>query len=113
MGYQNRILQHKRIAEVSSLQARRPFTKTPKITKDLQAKSKRLMREMMVFYKKNEKEERDMRKREQKAAQDRAKIEDEKREATRHARKLEYLINQSEFYSHFLANKLKSKCYVN
>lgn len=68
------------------------------------------MREMLVFWKKNEKEERDMRKREQKAAQDRARIEDEKREASRHARKLEFLISQSEIYSHFLGSKLKSEC---
>lgn len=70
------------------------------------------MKEMLGFYKKNEKEERDIRKREQKAAQDRARIADEKREAARHARKLEYLINQSEFYSQFLGNKLKSECNV-
>ena len=66
------------------------------------------MREMLVFWKKNEKEERDVRKREQKEAIDRAKIEEEKREAARQARKLEFLISQTELYSHFVGNKLKS-----
>lgn len=66
------------------------------------------MREMLVFWKKNEKEEKDIRKREQKEATDRAKVEEEKREAARQARKLEFLISQTELYSHFVGNKLKS-----
>lgn len=84
--------------------------RTAKVTKDVQAKGKRLMREMLVFWKKNEKEEREMRRREQKEAIDRAKVEEEKREATRQARKLEFLISQTELYSHFVGNKLKSEC---
>jgi len=67
------------------------------------------MREMQVFWKKNEKEERDARRREQKEAMDRLKIEEEKREAARQARKLEFLISQTELYSHFVGSKLKSK----
>ena len=66
------------------------------------------MREMLIFWKKNEKEERDVRRREQKEAIDRAKVEEEKREAARQARKLEFLISQTELYSHFVGNKLKS-----
>ncbi|KAG6846025.1 hypothetical protein H0H87_011073 [Tephrocybe sp. NHM501043] len=107
-GYQARQSQVERIAKVASLQARRPFTKTAKATKDVQAKAKRLMREMQVFWKKNEKEERDVRKREQKEASDRLKVEEEKREAARQARKLEFLISQTELYSHFVGNKLKT-----
>ncbi|KAF8481151.1 SNF2 family DNA-dependent ATPase [Russula ochroleuca] len=108
MGYQQRLIQSKRVATHASLQARRPYSRTPKATKDVQAKSKRLMREMLVFWKKNEKEERDVRKRENKEAADRAKVEEEKREAARQARKLEFLISQTELYSHFVGNKLKT-----
>jgi DNA helicase INO80 len=109
MGYQQRQVQSKRVATHASIQARRPYSRTPKATKDVQAKSKRLMREMLVFWKKNEKEERDVRKRENKEAADRAKVEEEKREAARQARKLEFLISQTELYSHFVGNKLKSE----
>ncbi|KAH9019839.1 SNF2 family DNA-dependent ATPase [Lactarius pseudohatsudake] len=108
MGYQQRQVQCKRVATLASLQARRPYSRTPKATKDVQAKSKRLMREMLIFWKKNEKEERDVRKRENKEAADRARVEEEKREAARQARKLEFLINQTELYSHFVGNKLKT-----
>ena len=65
-NHQTRQTQLEHIAEIASIQARRPFTKTAKATKDVQAKAKRLMREMQVFWKKNEKEERDLHKREQK-----------------------------------------------
>ena len=92
-----------------SVQGKRPFIRTVKVGKEIQTKAKKLMREMMVFWKKNEKEERDVRKREQKEALDRAKVEEEKREAARQARKLEFLISQTELYSHFVGNKLKSK----
>ena len=112
MSYQQRQVQCKRVATLASLQARKPYSRTPKATKDVQAKSKRLMREMLVFWKKNEKEERDVRKRENKEAADRARVEEEKREAARQARKLEFLINQTELYSHFVGNKLKSECAV-
>ncbi|PPQ89378.1 hypothetical protein CVT25_002196 [Psilocybe cyanescens] len=107
-GYQTRQSQLERIAKLASMQARKPFTKTAKANKDLQAKAKRLMREMQVFWKKNEKEERDVRKREQKEALDRIKVEEEKREAARQARKLEFLISQTELYSHFVGSKLKT-----
>jgi chromatin-remodeling ATPase INO80 len=86
MGYQQRQVQCKRVATLASLQARKPYNRTPKATKDVQAKSKRLMREMLVFWKKNE-----------------------KGEAARQARKLEFLISQTELYSHFVGNKLKSE----
>ncbi|KAG7099337.1 hypothetical protein E1B28_001194 [Marasmius oreades] len=108
LGYAGRMSQHERIAKLASLQARRPFTKTAKATKDTQAKAKRLMREMQVFWRKNEREERDLRKREQKEANDRQKLEEERREAARQARKLEFLISQTELYSHFVGNKLKT-----
>ncbi|KAF7978857.1 hypothetical protein HWV62_44327 [Athelia sp. TMB] len=108
LGYQARQSQHKRLAMLASMQARRPFTRTAKTTKDIQVKGKRLMREMLVFWKRNEKEERDVRKREHKEAIDRAKVEEEKREAARQARKLEFLISQTELYSHFVGNKLKT-----
>ena len=110
LGYQTRLNQLERTAKSASIQARKPFTKTTKANKDIQAKAKRLMREMQVFWKKNDKEEKDLKKREYKEALDRQRAEDEKREAARQARKLEFLISQTELYSHFVGSKLKSRC---
>lgn len=109
LGFQLRQTQCKRTAILASNAAKKPLLRTTKSTKDVQIKAKRLMREMMVFWKKNEKEERDLRKRAEKEADSRAREEEEKREAARQARKLEFLISQTELYSHFVGNKLKSK----
>jgi DNA helicase INO80 len=111
-GYQARQQQNKRTAMIASMTARKPYTRTTKSMKEAQSKGKRLMREMQLAFKKSERDERDARKRELKEAVDRAKIEEEKREAARQARKLEFLISQTELYSHFVGNKLKSQCYV-
>ncbi|KAJ7181791.1 SNF2 family DNA-dependent ATPase [Mycena crocata] len=108
LGFHAKVNQAERLAKVVSVQARKPFSKTNKSTKDTQTKGKRLMREMQVFWKKNEREERDVRKREHKEAMDRLKLEEEKREAARQARKLEFLISQTELYSHFVGSKLKT-----
>ncbi|GJJ09521.1 hypothetical protein Clacol_003744 [Clathrus columnatus] len=99
---------HKRLASMAASQARKSSTRTTKSTKETQIRAKRLMREMLVFWKRNEREERDVRKRAEKEAVDRAKEEEERREAARQARKLEFLISQTELYSHFVGNKLKT-----
>ncbi|KIJ23808.1 hypothetical protein M422DRAFT_786064 [Sphaerobolus stellatus SS14] len=107
-GYAVKTNHHKRLASMAASQARKSTARTTKSTKEVQTRAKRLMREMLVFWKKNEREERDVRKRAEKEAVDRAKEEEEKREAARQARKLEFLISQTELYSHFVGNKLKT-----
>lgn len=108
LGFQARQTLRARTAVLASNAAKKPLLRTVKAAKDTQVKAKRLMREMLVFWKKNEKEERDLRKRAEKEADNRAKEEEERREAARQARKLEFLISQTELYSHFVGNKLKS-----
>lgn len=61
---------------------------------------------MLVFWRKNEREERDQRKRAEKEAIDRAKKEEQDREQKRQQRKLNFLITQTELYSHFVGKKV-------
>jgi hypothetical protein len=63
---------------------------------------------MLMFWKRNEKDERENRKRAEKEALERAKKEEEERESKRQARKLNFLITQTELYSHFVGSKIKS-----
>ena len=67
--------------------------------------ARRAMKEMLAFWKRNEKEERDLRKRAEKEAAERRRIEEEQREARRQAKKLNFLITQTELYSHFVGRK--------
>lgn len=82
--------------------------KTNKTQKDLQAKARRGMREMFSFWKRNEREERDLRKKAEKEAMDKSKKEEEERESRRQSRKLNFLITQTELYSHFIGRKIKT-----
>jgi len=64
---------------------------------------------MLMFWKRNEKDERDNRKKAEKEALDKAKKEEEERESKRQSRKLNFLITQTELYSHFVGSKIKSE----
>lgn len=64
--------------------------------------------QLLTFYRGNEKRERDTKKKAEKEALDKAKKEEEMREAKRAARKLNFLITQTELYSHFIGDKIKS-----
>lgn len=79
-----------------------------KTNKDAVAKAKKIMREMLVYWKKNEKDELAARKRAEKEAMEKAKAEEERRESKRQARKLNFLLTQTELYSHFIGKKIKT-----
>ncbi|KAK6353500.1 putative DNA helicase ino80 [Orbilia brochopaga] len=99
---------YRKTCQLASKEARRWQLRTTKNTKDVQARAKKSMREMTAFWKRNEREERDMRRRAEKEALERAKKEEEERESRRQARKLNFLISQTELYSHFIGKKIKT-----
>jgi len=70
--------------------------------------AKSLLRQMLAYWKKNEKDELVARKKAEKEAVDRAKAEEELREARRQSRKLNFLLTQTELYSHFIGKKIKT-----
>lgn len=98
----------KKTAILASKEAKRWQARTNKGTKDLQARAKRVMREMMSFWKRNEREERDLRRAAEKAEIENAKKAEADREANRQKRKLNFLISQTELYSHFIGKKIKT-----
>ncbi|KAG1149311.1 hypothetical protein G6F37_006790 [Rhizopus arrhizus] len=97
----------KKVAQYCQKEVRRAATNGGRANRDLQNKAKRVSKEMLLFWKKNEKEERELRKKAEKEALDRLKQEEERREAQRQARKLNFLITQTELYSHFIGRKIK------
>ncbi|KAL2018013.1 hypothetical protein VTK56DRAFT_1329 [Thermocarpiscus australiensis] len=98
----------KKTAILASKEAKRWQLRTNKGTKDLQARAKRCMRDMMGFWKRNEREERDLRKAAEKQELENARKEEADREAARQKRKLNFLISQTELYSHFIGKKIKT-----
>lgn len=73
---------------------------------DTANKSRKLAKEMLGFWRKNEKEERETRRKAEKEVLDRRKLEIENREQNRQKKKLEFLLTQTELYAHFMAKKL-------
>ena len=98
----------RKTAQLASKEARRWQLRTNKGTKDVQARAKRSMREMMSFWKRNERAERDLRKVAEKQEQENAKKVEADRESNRQKRKLNFLISQTELYSHFIGRKIKT-----
>ncbi|KAL8734839.1 MAG: hypothetical protein Q9166_001191 [cf. Caloplaca sp. 2 TL-2023] len=98
----------RKTAQLASKEARRWQLRTNKGMKDVQARAKRSMREMMSFWKRNEREERDLRRAAEKQELENAKKAEADREANRQKRKLNFLISQTELYSHFIGRKIKT-----
>ena len=107
-SYATKISNLKKTAQLAAKEARRWQLRTNKGTKDVQARSKRSMREMMGFWKRNEREERESRKGEEKRIIEETKRQEADREANRQKRKLNFLISQTELYSHFIGRKIKT-----
>lgn len=98
----------RKTAQLAAKEARRWQLRTNKSTKDVAARAKRAMREMMGFWKRNERDEREGRKVAEKQELDKAKKAEADREANRQKRKLNFLISQTELYSHFIGKKVKT-----
>ncbi|KAL3476121.1 SNF2 family N-terminal domain-containing protein [Aspergillus californicus] len=97
----------RKTAQLASKQSRKWQERTNKSMKDTQARAKRTMREMMSFWKRNEREERDLRRLAEKQELESAKRVEAEREASRQKRKLNFLISQTELYSHFIGRKIE------
>ena len=107
-SYTNKAMYWRRLSSVVQREAKRGAARNNKSSKDIQLRSRKVMRELLLYWKRNEREERDLRKKAEKEALEKAKKEEEMREAKRQARKLNFLITQTELYSHFVGNKLKT-----
>ncbi|KAL2759144.1 hypothetical protein ACRALDRAFT_2100967, partial [Sodiomyces alcalophilus JCM 7366] len=107
-SYQVKASNLKKTAILASKEAKRWQLRTNKGTKDQQARAKRVMRDMMTFWKRNEREERDLRKAAEKQELENARREEADREAARQKRKLNFLISQTELYSHFIGKKIRT-----
>ncbi|KAF2861903.1 hypothetical protein K470DRAFT_213883 [Piedraia hortae CBS 480.64] len=98
----------RKTAQLSSKEARRWQQRTNKSSKDVAARAKRGMREMLGFWKRNERDEREGRKAAERHELDKARKAEAEREANRQKRKLNFLISQTELYSHFVGKKVRT-----
>ncbi|KAL0164625.1 hypothetical protein M9458_040378, partial [Cirrhinus mrigala] len=86
-------------------EVRRAAIQAQKNCKETLPRARRLTKEMLLYWKKYEKVEKEHRKRAEKEALEQRKLDEEMREAKRQQRKLNFLITQTELYAHFMGGK--------
>ncbi|XP_029352605.1 chromatin-remodeling ATPase INO80 isoform X4 [Echeneis naucrates] len=95
----------KKLAHQCMREVRRAAIQAQKNCKETLPRARRLTKEMMLYWKKYEKVEKEHRKRAEKEALEQRKLDEEMREAKRQQRKLNFLITQTELYAHFMSGK--------
>lgn len=98
----------RKIAQLCVQQSKRMNLALRRSQKELVLRQRRLTKDMQVFWRRNEREERERQKRAEKERQEALKREEEAREAKRQQKKLNFLIQQTELYAHFVA-KIQDK----
>ncbi|KAL4641797.1 DNA helicase INO80 [Arapaima gigas] len=95
----------KKLAQQCMREVRRAAIQAQKNCKETLPRARRLTKEMLLYWKKYDKVEKEHRKRAEKEALEQRKLDEEMREAKRQQRKLNFLITQTELYAHFMGGK--------
>ncbi|XP_051149034.1 chromatin-remodeling ATPase INO80 [Andrographis paniculata] len=95
----------KRISETCQREVKMKVSRSLKFMKGASIRTRKIARDMLVFWKRVDKEMAEVRKREEKEAAEALKREQELREAKRQQQRLNFLLSQTELYSHFMQNK--------
>ncbi|KAL2081838.1 hypothetical protein ACEWY4_021656 [Coilia grayii] len=95
----------KKLAHQCMREVRRAAIQAQKNCKETLPRARRLTKEMLLYWKKYEKVEKEHRKRAEKEALEQRRLDEEMKEAKRQQRKLNFLITQTELYAHFIGSK--------
>lgn len=98
----------KKTAVLCQKAVRQKAMESQKRQKETIWRAKRLTREMLSYWKKYDRVERENRRRLEKEAEEQRKMDVELVEAKRQQRKLNFLITQTELYAHFMSHKGES-----
>lgn len=95
----------KKTAAICQKVARQKAMESQKRQKETIWRAKKLTREMLSYWKKFDRVERENRRRQEKEAEEQRKMDVELVEVKRQQRKLNFLITQTELYAHFMSHK--------
>ncbi|CAA7060575.1 unnamed protein product [Microthlaspi erraticum] len=99
----------KRFADCCQREVRTKVARSHKLPKSAPIRTRKISRDMLLFWKRYDKQMAEERKKQEKEAAEALKREQELREAKRQQQRLNFLIKQTELYSHFMQNKADSK----
>ncbi|CAN8068575.1 unnamed protein product [Agarophyton chilense] len=114
---QNSITSHTRLAKIyataCSKESRKTAFRSVRIIDEAHRRARRIVRDVLGYWKKEDKERQEERKRLMAKAQEHRKQEADEREAQRQKNKLKFLLGQSEAFSNFLKAKTKATAEAN
>ncbi|XP_043691411.1 chromatin-remodeling ATPase INO80-like isoform X4 [Telopea speciosissima] len=95
----------KRCSEICQREVKLKVSRSLKLMRGAAIRTRKLARDMLVFWKRVDKEQAEIRKKEERETAEAMKREEELREAKRQQQRLNFLLSQTELYSHFMQNK--------
>jgi DNA helicase INO80 len=98
----------KRFADGCQREVRMKVGRSYKIPRTAPIRTRKISRDMLLFWKRYDKQMAEERKKQEKEAAEAFKREQEQRESKRQQQRLNFLIKQTELYSHFMQNKTDS-----
>ncbi|CAN0907835.1 Chromatin-remodeling ATPase INO80 [Linum grandiflorum] len=104
--YQN---EAKKRSENCQREVKLKVSRSLKLMRTAALRTRKLSRDMLLFWKRVDKEMAELRKKEEKEAAEALKREQELREAKRQQQRLNFLIQQTELYRHFMQDKQSSQ----
>jgi chromatin-remodeling ATPase INO80 len=96
----------KKFSQACSKEILKKANKLQREAKESIVRAKRLQREMVSFWRRKERETADMRRKREKEENEARKKREEEEESLKQRKRLEYIMRQSDIYSHFMAQKL-------
>ncbi|XP_054814872.1 chromatin-remodeling ATPase INO80 isoform X2 [Prosopis cineraria] len=103
--HRKQLVDAKRFSENCQREVRMKVSRSLKFMRSAPIRTRRLARDVLLFWKRVDKEMAELRKKEEKEAAEALRREQELREAKRQQQRLNFLIQQTELYSHFMQNK--------
>ncbi|XP_015898080.1 chromatin-remodeling ATPase INO80 isoform X1 [Ziziphus jujuba] len=107
--HRKQLIDAKRYAENCQREVKMKVSRSLKLMRGAAIRTRKLARDMLLFWKRVDKEMAELRKKEEKEAAEALRREQELREAKRQQQRLNFLIQQTELYSHFMQNKSNSQ----
>ncbi|CAA6662147.1 unnamed protein product [Spirodela intermedia] len=99
----------KRCSENCQREVKLKVARSFKLMRGASVRTRKLARDMLAYWKKADKEQAELRKKEEREAQEAMRRNEELREAKRQQQRLNFLLSQTELYSHFMQNKPTSQ----
>ncbi|KAK6945255.1 DBINO domain [Dillenia turbinata] len=99
----------KKCSEFCQREVKNKVSRSLRLMRGASIRTRKLARDVLVFWKRVDKEMAELRKKEEKEAAEALKREQELREAKRQQQRLNFLLSQTELYSHFMQNKSTSQ----